>query len=138
MLNQYPIWKYLLLLVVLGVSIVYALPNVYGEDPALQVSSSRNATVNLATQEKVRELLQQANVAVKNIALANDQLLMRFPDTDSQLKAKDIVKEGLAESLSAVWGDNVTAYYAPDAPRFRHCVWKQRSRHSGSGRDRGR
>ena len=95
MLNQYPIWKYLLLLVVLGVSIVYALPNVYGEDPALQVSSSRNATVNLATQEKVRELLQQANVAVKNIALANDQLLMRFPDTDSQLKAKDIVKEGL-------------------------------------------
>jgi preprotein translocase subunit SecD len=95
MLNQYPIWKYLLLLVVLGVSIVYALPNVYGEDPALQVSSSRNAAVNLATQEKVRELLQKADVAFKNIALVNDQILMRFPDTDSQLKAKDIVKEGL-------------------------------------------
>jgi preprotein translocase subunit SecD len=71
MLNQYPIWKYLLLLVVLGVSIVYALPNVYGEDPALQVSSSRNAAVNLATQEKVRELLQKADVAFKNIALVN-------------------------------------------------------------------
>lgn len=95
MLNQYPIWKYLLLLVVLGFSIVYALPNVYGEDPALQVSSSRSATVNLTTQEKARELLQKADVAFKNIVLANDQLLLRFPDTDSQLKAKDVIKEGL-------------------------------------------
>ena len=95
MLNQYPAWKYLLLIVVLAASTLYALPNLYGEDPALQVSSSRNVAVDISTQEKVRELLQNANVAFDSIVLANDQILMRFPDTETQLKAKDVVKDGL-------------------------------------------
>ena len=95
MLNQYPAWKYLLLIVVLCTSALYALPNVYGEDPALQVSSSRNTSVDISTQEKVRELLQKADVAFKSILLANDQILVRFDNTDVQLKAKEVVKDGL-------------------------------------------
>ena len=95
MLNQYPAWKYLLLIVVLCASALYALPNLYGEDPALQVSSSRNTSVDISTQEKVRELLKNADVAFKSILLANDQILVRFGNTDLQLKAKDVVKDGL-------------------------------------------
>jgi preprotein translocase subunit SecD len=95
MLNQYPLWKYLLLIVVLVFSAIYALPNLYGEDPALQVTAGRNAEVNLTTQEKVRGILKQANIAYKNIVLANNQLLVRFPDTEGQLAAKDAVKQGL-------------------------------------------
>ena len=95
MLNQYPAWKYLLLIVVLCASALYALPNLYGEDPALQVSSSRNTSVDISTQEKVRELLKNADVAFKSILLANDQILVRFANTDVQLKAKEVVKDGL-------------------------------------------
>jgi preprotein translocase subunit SecD len=95
MLNQYPVWKYLLILVVLVASSLYALPNLYGEDPALQVSSSRNTQVDLTTQDRVSRLLEQAGVEAKSITLANDQILVRFADTESQLKAKDVVKEGL-------------------------------------------
>jgi preprotein translocase subunit SecD len=95
MLNQYPLWKYLLLLIVLGTSALYALPNVYGEDPALQVSSSRNSSVDISTQEKMRALLEEADVAYKSILLANEQILVRFANTDLQLKAKEIVKDGL-------------------------------------------
>ncbi|MCF6260523.1 MAG: protein translocase subunit SecD [Gammaproteobacteria bacterium] len=95
MLNQYPAWKYLLLIVVLGASTLYALPNLYGADPALQVSSSRNTAVDISTQEKVRTLLQDANVSFNSILLADEQILVRFSDTEAQLTAKDVVKEGL-------------------------------------------
>jgi len=95
MLNQYPAWKYLLLIVVLIVGTLYALPNLYGEDPALQVSSSRNTAVDISTQEKVRKLLQDAGVPFNSILLANEQILVRFADTEAQLTAKDVVKEGL-------------------------------------------
>lgn len=95
MLNKYPFWKYFILIFVLVVSALYALPNLYGEDPALQVSSDRSATVDLSTQEQVRKLLTDANVAYKSIALANEQILVRFSDTEAQLKAKDIVREAL-------------------------------------------
>ncbi|HEC17996.1 MAG TPA: protein translocase subunit SecD [Gammaproteobacteria bacterium] len=111
-MNQYPAWKYLLLLVVLVVSILYALPNLYGEDPALQVSSSRTTAVDISTKEKVRKLLQDANVSFKSIVLANEQILVRFPDTESQLKAKDVVKEGLGR------GYIVALNLAPRTPEW--------------------
>ncbi len=95
MLNQYPAWKYLIIIIVLGTSILYALPNVYGEDPALQVSSSRSTAVDISTQEKMRVLLQNADVTFKSILLANEQILVRFTNTNDQLKAKEVVKDGL-------------------------------------------
>lgn len=95
MLNQYPAWKYLLLIVVLAASTLYALPNLYGDDPALQVSSSRTTAVDISTQEKVRKLLEDAGVATDSILLADEQILVRFANTEDQLRAKDAVKEGL-------------------------------------------
>jgi len=94
-LNQYPAWKYLLVILVLVVSTVYALPNLYGDDPALQVTSTRTAEVDITAQEKVQKLLTEAGVHYDSISLANDQLLVRFPDTEAQLEAKDVVKKGL-------------------------------------------
>ncbi len=94
-MNQYPAWKYLLVILVLVVSTVYALPNLYGEDPALQVTSTRGAEVDMSTQEKVRKLLAEAGIRYQNIGLADGQLLVRFPDTEAQLAAKEVVKKGL-------------------------------------------
>jgi len=94
-LNQYPAWKYLLVIIVLLLGSLYALPNLYGEDPALQVTSTRTAEVDLTTQDKVQKLLTDAGIAYDSISLVDDQLLVRFPDTETQLAAKDVVKKGL-------------------------------------------
>ena len=95
MINQYPLWKYLLLVFVLVIGLLYALPNVYGEDPALQISGSRNATLDTAAKDKVISALEAANIPVKTAELKPDQLLIRFNDTETQLKAVDFVKSAL-------------------------------------------
>ena len=94
-MNQYPLWKYILLLAVLVVSVLYALPNLYGEDPAVQISSSRGVEVNEATQAQVEELLKKADLAYKRISLSEGQILVRFADTETQLAAKDLVRAAL-------------------------------------------
>ncbi len=110
MLNQYPAWKYLLVIVVLLVGILYALPNLFGEDPALQVTSTRTAEVDLATQDKVQKLLTDAGIAYDSITLADARLLVRFSDTGAQLEAKDVVKKGLGR------GHVVALNLAPQTP----------------------
>ena len=110
MLNQYPAWKYLLVIIVLLLGSLYALPNLYGEDPALQVTSTRTAEVDLTTQDKVQKLLTDAGVAYDSISLVDDQLLVRFPDTETQLAAKDVVKKGLGR------GHVVALNLAPRTP----------------------
>ena len=95
MMNQYPLWKYLLLAFVLVIGTIYALPNVYGEDPALQISGSRNATMDAAVAETVVSTLKTADIAVKATELKPGQLLVRFNDTETQLKAVDFVKSAL-------------------------------------------
>ncbi|MGB5178279.1 MAG: protein translocase subunit SecD [Gammaproteobacteria bacterium] len=94
-MNQYPLWKYLLLVFVLVIGAIYALPNVYGEDPALQISGSRNAAIDTAAKGKVISALQAADIAVKAIEMKPGQLLVRFNDTEAQLKAVDFVKSAL-------------------------------------------
>jgi preprotein translocase subunit SecD len=109
-INQYPLWKYLLVLVVLIVGVIYAVPNLYGEDPALQVSAQRGVEISLATQESVRTALKNNDVKFKSIDLENNKLLVRFSDTEAQLKAIDVVRQQLSS-------DYVTALnLAPRTP----------------------
>ncbi|WP_455200925.1 protein translocase subunit SecD [Kaarinaea lacus] len=98
-LNQYPLWKYLLIIIVLVVGMLYAAPNLYGEDPALQVSSTRGVEVSLATQETVRTVLQNENIPFKAILLENERVLVRFSNTEDQLKAKDAVRKQLNDDF---------------------------------------
>ena len=95
MINQYPLWKYLLLVFALLIGVIYALPNVYGEDPALQISGSRNATIDTTAKDKVIAALQAAEIPVKATEVKPGQLLIRFNDTEAQLKAVDFVKSAL-------------------------------------------
>jgi len=95
MINQYPLWKYLLLVFVLVIGLIYALPNVYGEDPALQISGTRNATLDSAAKDRVISALEAAKIPVKTAELKPEQLLIRFNDTETQLKAVDYVKSAL-------------------------------------------
>ncbi len=97
-MNQYPPWKYALIFLVVAVGVLYSLPNLYGSDPALQISATRAAKVDVTTQSKVEEALQQAGLTYKSIVLEGPALLARFADTDTQLKAQDAVKAGLGEN----------------------------------------
>ena len=95
-MNRYPVWKYAILVIALFVAIVYALPNVFGEAPAVQVSSSKSATkVDLTTVTRVQDALKAANITADAVTLDGGSIKARFSNTDSQLKAKDAIQKAL-------------------------------------------
>ncbi|MBN7818777.1 protein translocase subunit SecD [Bowmanella yangjiangensis] len=112
MLNKYPMWKYLMVIIVIAVCALYASPNLYGEDYAVQVSASRNAEVDTRLFEQVKEQLQQDGIDIKSIALEESHLLVRLKSGDDQL----VVKEKLEASL----GNNyvVALNLAPATPEW--------------------
>ena len=99
MLNQYPLWKYLLLLVVAAIGFIYALPNLYPDDPAVQVSgASASIQVDALALEKAKNALDKAGVPYKQAEKLQKSALLRFSDSDSQLRAKDIVAGALGKN----------------------------------------
>lgn len=116
MLNRYPLWKYLMVILVITISFLYAAPNLFGEDPALQVSGSRGTQVSSETLVQAQQSLTQAGIDVKSAALENNQLLIRFTNTDDQLRGKDIVSEALSD-------DYITALnLAPSTPAWLEAI----------------
>jgi preprotein translocase subunit SecD len=96
MLNKYPLWKYLLIAAVMVAGLLYALPNLYGEDPAVQVSATaRGVAVDDATVTQVTGLLQREGIAFKSARFEEGLLLVRFDDTEVQLQAAERIKAGL-------------------------------------------
>ncbi len=113
MLNQYAWWKYLIIGLVTLVSIVYALPNLFGEDPAVQISASRaTMAVDQTLQNRVAGRLAAEKLVYKRMEMASDRLLVRFEDTDTQLKAADLLKEMLGRDFV------VALNLAPATPAF--------------------
>jgi len=91
MINQYPLWKYLLLIIVIVTAGIYAMPNLYGADPSVLVSL-RNQQVDKATQLVVDDLLRQAAIKTKSSELSNNKLLVRFDTVEHQLIAASKIK----------------------------------------------
>ena len=97
-MNQYPAWKYTLIALIIVVGGVYALPNLFGEDPALQVSSARGFALPLDLLPNAEEALAAENVAFKDYEIEGaNRVLYRFESTEDQLRAADILSEGLGE-----------------------------------------
>jgi len=95
MSNQYPLWKYLLLVFVLIFSTIYALPNLYGEDPALQISGTRNAVLDDAARDKLLKTFDEAGIERMSVEFDSGRLLIRFHDTEEQLKAVEYAQAAL-------------------------------------------
>ncbi|QTL37012.1 MULTISPECIES: protein translocase subunit SecD [Pseudoalteromonas] len=103
MLNKYPMWKYLLVLAVLAVGILYATPNLYGRDPAIQVSGTKGTNADLSVLDQVNKTLKDNNLTVKSTALEDGQVLIRFTNVEDQLKAQDLLRNTLSEDyISAI------------------------------------
>jgi len=88
---RFPLWKHLLVLVVLVVSVLFALPNAFGEDPALQLSRDDRAPMDEASQQRVLGILSAAAIPVAATHIEEDRLVIRFPLVDQQLKARDAI-----------------------------------------------
>ncbi|PLR38662.1 protein translocase subunit SecD [Chimaeribacter californicus] len=97
MLNRYPLWKYLMLIVVILIGLLYALPNLYGEDPAVQITGARGSDASMATLDQVKSALDKDQIASKSIALENGAILARFKDTDVQLRAREVLTNVLGD-----------------------------------------
>ncbi|TDY01722.1 protein translocase subunit SecD [Thiohalophilus thiocyanatoxydans] len=112
MLNQYPLWKYLLILLILVTGLVYALPNVYGTDPSIQISATGEGQVDSAAHHRVRELLEGNDIPYSRITLDEQGMLVRFADVDEQLKANDILRSEMGDDYVAAMN------LAPAAPSW--------------------
>jgi preprotein translocase subunit SecD len=97
-MNRYPLWKYLLVLVVFILGLVYTLPNFYGESPAVQVLPLRpNLKADSALLQRVDDALKAANLNSEGVALDPTSIKVRFNSADNQLKAKDILQAKLGD-----------------------------------------
>ena len=97
MINQYPWWKNLLIVVVVVTGALYALPNLFGEDPALQISALRGAQVTDVTADDVRADMRRLGIDGKGIDMDERGLIVRLTNTEDQLRLRDELAESLGD-----------------------------------------
>ncbi len=112
MLNRYPLWKYLMVAFAIIIAALYALPNIYGEDPAIQITGARGASVDMSTLDSVTTVLKKEKLPYKSIAFEKGSVLVRFNDTDTQLAARDEISDALGN------GKIVALNLAPSTPHW--------------------
>ena len=104
-MNRYPLWKYIVIVVALIIAIVYSVPNLFGEVPAIQIAPARS-TLKLDPKllEKVDSALKSADLLKSQLGYEDSSsegvIRIRFNDTDSQLKAKDIIEKAINPDIS--------------------------------------
>ncbi|MCI0912103.1 protein translocase subunit SecD [Pseudomonas putida] len=99
MLNKYPLWKYALIVMVLAIGFIYSAPNLYPDDPAVQISGASSALqVNQADLDRVSKALTEAGITVKGASLGEKgSALVRLSNQEDQLPAKDVVRKALGD-----------------------------------------
>ena len=98
MLNKYPLWKYLLILAVLALGLVYSAPNLYPDDPSIQITGASTALkIDASTLDKASQALTAAGIAVKGSEVAERGGLLRLTQLGDQLPAKDVVRKALGD-----------------------------------------
>lgn len=102
MQNRYPLWKNLFLIGLLVVALIYAAPNLFKDDPSVQISASGSgaAIVNAETLQKVQQILAEQKYQYRTAEQHPDSLLIRFNDPDVQLKARDAIKAELGDDYT--------------------------------------
>ena len=95
-MNRYPLWKYAILLAALVVGLIYTLPNLFGEAPAVQVSSGRaTLKIDSSVATRVEEALTKSGLQADFVQFEGNSVKARFADTDTQIKAKDAIVKAL-------------------------------------------
>jgi preprotein translocase subunit SecD len=109
-------WKNLMVIIVIAVGCFYAMPNLFGEDHAVQVVATRSAEVTVTTQSNITAVLESKGIAIKRSELENGQLLVRVSDPEQQLLAKEAIAEALGNNYT------VALNLAPATPDWLEAV----------------
>lgn len=111
-MNRYPLWKYLMIAVVLLIGVIYSIPNFFPSEPAVQLSPKVEQAIDPATMQRFEQALQAQGLTIRASENNGQQALFRFEDTDVQLKA--------SEALKAAVGDQfvVALNLAPSTPSW--------------------
>jgi preprotein translocase subunit SecD len=94
-MNQYPLWRYLVIAFVVAIGAIYAAPNLYGTDPALQISARRSAPVDEALGARIEAALKAVNIEPVRVELADNRLLLRFENDQQRTQASTRLEENL-------------------------------------------
>jgi preprotein translocase subunit SecD len=94
---EFPRWKYALILIVLLFSTLYALPNIYPQDPSVQITANRGGSLDDALRQRIEGALDEAGVPAKSVELDAGNMLVRLPGLDAQTRAADALRPVLGE-----------------------------------------
>ncbi|MBB5877408.1 MULTISPECIES: protein translocase subunit SecD [Xanthomonas] len=97
---EFPRWKYVLILIVLALSALYALPNVYQKDPSVQITASRGGKIDDALRERVLADLKTAGITPKLVDKEGDSLMVRLPNLQAQTRANDVLRQQVGENYT--------------------------------------
>lgn len=111
MQNTYPLWKNILVLLIFAVSLVYSLPNLYGDDPSVQVSST-TSKLEQKQADDIQAAIKEAGVSNKAFEFKDGRVLARFNNSDDQLKISDLLRDKLGDSYT------VALNLAPTTPSW--------------------
>ncbi|HXS73362.1 MAG TPA: protein translocase subunit SecD [Rhodanobacteraceae bacterium] len=99
-MTDFPRWKYALVAIVLALGLLYASPNVFRPQPAVQISANHGTTIDTTLQQKVEATLTQAKIPYQDVGIEGDRLLARFANTDVQLRASDTLRLALGDNYT--------------------------------------
>ena len=116
MQNHFPFWKNFLILIVFIVGIIYALPNLFGDDPSVQISSTRGEQLDQEQLDLIESTLKAAGLNVKATEAKDTSVLVRFKDIDDQLRAADLLKTEFSK------GFTVALNLAPATPNWLNAI----------------
>ncbi|QNR96088.1 protein translocase subunit SecD [Stenotrophomonas sp. 169] len=94
---EFPRWKYVVILIVLAISALYAMPNIYQKDPAVQITANRGGLVDSALRDRVLADLKAAGVTPMAAEVEGENLIVRLPDIQAQTAANDVLKQSVGE-----------------------------------------
>ena len=119
MQNHFPLWKNLLVLIVFGIGIIYSLPNLYGDDPSVQVSSTQPTNITQDQSNQIESDIKASGVPVKAFEFKDGRILARFSNTDDQLKVADLLRDKMGSSYT------VALNLAPTTPTWLRALGAQ-------------
>lgn len=116
MQNHFPLWKNLLVLLVFAVGIIYSLPNLYGDDPSVQVSSTQTIKISQTQANAIEADIKATGLALKAFEFKDGRVLARFTNTDDQLKVADMLRDKMGSNYT------VALNLAPTTPAWLRAV----------------
>ena len=94
-MNRYPMWKYILILVIVSLGALYALPNIYGQSQVVQVKSEKDQVIEQTTLDKITNILNDNQVPFEAVNIDGETAIVKFADLDAQRRGQDALKDEL-------------------------------------------